>query len=165
MREFARPLGIAVGVGLALGAVVSVVAHVTGHSVRPWLTCALTVTAVLLVVALYESAHRVFGAEPAVRPAPQPEVLTDRKRGGLDATVRMVERGMSDQDRFATLRTRIVRLTDDRLQQTHGVDVHFEPERARALLGDGLVDLVEGTPRRLPRRADLEEWLTRLEQL
>lgn len=166
MRELGRRLATGAVGGLVVGVVIALVAHATGHSVRPWLTCLLAVTAGLLLVAVYESAQRVLGAEPVMPFEPEAEVLIDRKRGGLDATVRMVERGMNDVDRFPALRARISRVVEERLRETHGVEVLLDPGRARELVGDRLVQLVvDPSSAPPPRRAELEQWLTRLERL
>ncbi|MBE7187501.1 hypothetical protein [Jatrophihabitans endophyticus] len=165
MRDLTKAFVAAIGVGLVAGVASGVLAHLAGRSIRPWLACVLTVCAAVLLMALYQSWHEVFGSEPAPPSRPEPPRMTDRKRGGLDVTVRMIERATSDPQRFEILRARLARVTTERVHSAHGVDLRAEPGRARELVGDGLADLVSGARQRPPGRAELEDWMTRLEAL
>lgn len=51
--------------------------------------------------------------------------------------------GVTSPDHFAAaLRPMLAELADDRLRRRHGIDRHRQPERARALLGEPLWQLI-----------------------
>lgn len=60
---------------------------------------------------------------------------------------------------------RLGELTDELLRQRHGLTRSSDPQRARALLGDKLWNLLETPPRRTPPPRDLAAIVAQLEKL
>lgn len=63
------------------------------------------------------------------------------------------------------IRPLLLELTTDRLVHRHGVDPRSEPERARALTGDQLWDLITGTEPRTATAAEIEQAVQTIEKL
>lgn len=63
------------------------------------------------------------------------------------------------------VRARLVALVTERLRQHHGIPFTGDPDRVRAVLGDGLYDFLTGPLPRTPTRSELERLITRMEEI
>ncbi|ADB30527.1 hypothetical protein Kfla_1426 [Kribbella flavida DSM 17836] len=63
------------------------------------------------------------------------------------------------------IRPLLLELTTDRLVHRHGIDPALEPERAKALVGDQLWQLITGTESRTASYAELEQAVQTIEKL
>ena len=59
----------------------------------------------------------------------------------------------------------LAEITDERLRLGHGITRASDPRKARELIGDDLWRLLDDPPRRPPKKADLEHYVTALERL
>jgi hypothetical protein len=159
------PLVLLLGLGVAAGLVAWLVLSRTGHLVRPWLVLALCVSGGMVACALRVLTVQVPSPSQVLPPLSR-RVLTDRERGGVVRLARTIESGIESADRF-DLRVRpvLIRLADHALRRRHGVDLRFEPERARELLGDSLWQIIRTPPTTPPPRPQVAEWVARLEAL
>jgi hypothetical protein len=74
--------------------------------------------------------------------------------------------GATDRDRFRDrVRPVLVTLATDLLQTRRGVDPRTEPDRARAILGDPLWQLMTRAPARSPSPAELSRLVDALERI
>ena len=159
------PLVLLVGLGAGGGAAAWLALTNTGHSVRPWLVLAVGITGGVIAAAVRVLA--VLVPSPTKVPTQLPRrALTDRERGGVARLARYLESGIESADRFdLRVRPQLTRLADHALRRRHGVDLRFEPERARELLGDSLWQIIRTPPTIPPPRRQLAEWVARLETL
>jgi hypothetical protein len=63
------------------------------------------------------------------------------------------------------IRPMLLELTTDRLVNRHGIDPRLEPDRARALVGDQLWNLITGTEAGTASFAELEQAVQTIEKL
>ncbi|MGC4942586.1 hypothetical protein [Kribbella sp. DT2] len=63
------------------------------------------------------------------------------------------------------IRPMLLELTTDRLVNRHGIDPSLEPDRARALVGDQVWDLITGTKAGTASFAELEQAVRTIEKL
>ncbi len=63
------------------------------------------------------------------------------------------------------IRPMLLELTTDRLVNRHGIDPQLEPDRARALVGDQVWDLITGTEAATASYAELEQAVQTIEKL
>lgn len=74
--------------------------------------------------------------------------------------------GAADPDRFRErVRPELVALATDLLRTRRGVDPRTQPEHARRILGEALWQLMTGSLRRSPTRAELTRWVEALERI
>jgi hypothetical protein len=91
----------------------------------------------------------------------RPMIVTGGDQG-LSSYVRMIEGNLAAATPDASLRDRLRRLCDERLQRRHGLT--RDDPRARELLGPDLIDDLAGPPRRFSR-ARIDDHLRRIEEL
>lgn len=156
------------GVGALAGVVVWLALVSADGSVRPWLVVALAVTGcvlaamtVLLVERVSDDAGQVRTREPS-----KTHARTDRERGGLEGYERRIARAMEDVGRFNdVLRPQLRALAEGRLRSKLGVDSRTDPNRARALLGDNLWQLMTTPVQSIPTHQELDDWVRAIEAL
>jgi hypothetical protein len=75
--------------------------------------------------------------------------------------------GSVDPERFELrVRPQLVRLTEERLRQRHGVDPWREPDRARGIVGEPLWLLMTGPPtQRAPSPGQVADLVSQLERI
>jgi hypothetical protein len=103
-------------------------------------------------------------------PEPPPERPPDEERDeGLLLLSWLESRlswGSTDPDRFRDrVRPTLVTLATDLLRTRRGVDPQTQPDRARAILGEPLWQLMTSTPARSPSRAELSRLVDALERI
>jgi len=94
--------------------------------------------------------------------APQPYPTTDEDEASM-ALVRQIQRG-SRHSSWA-LRDTLLSLADERLLDAHGIDRATQPAAAHAVLGPGLLVLVEQQSVRFSKVADLDGVLDQIEAI
>lgn len=154
-----------VGIGVIGGVLAAVAADQSEISAPPWLIGVAVLAAALLVAA---GGLAVRGYQP---PPGRPfgflrRSRTDRETGGLRRVERMIDTGFADLDRF-NLRVRpwLLELADQRLRHRAAVDLQHDPDTARTLLGGSLWQLTQQPVTTAPTRAQLADWIARLEAL
>lgn len=71
-----------------------------------------------------------------------------------------------DVERFnRVVRSRVAVVAAERLRQRHGVRLDRQPERARAILGDGLYDFLTGPLPRCPTPDEMDRIIARIERI
>ena len=124
-------------------------------------------------VAAEASAARFLGptradgrAQPAIMwDAPLPETL-ERRFARMYRHVDRVTYAVAETRHYDSgVRPVFLEIARDRLRRYHGIDLHAEPDRARAVMGEDLWTALTRTPARTPSMGDLNRWLTALEQL
>jgi hypothetical protein len=103
-------------------------------------------------------------------PEPAPELPADDERDEglllLSSLESRLSWGSTDPDRFRDrVRPVLVTLTTDLLRTRRGVDLHTQPDRARAILGEPLWQLMTRVPERSPSRAELSRLVDALERI
>ena len=79
----------------------------------------------------------------------------DRERRAGEGSLTFVRR----------IRPMLLELTTDRLVHRHGIDPELEPDRARALTGDQLWNLITGSEARTASLAEIEKAVQTIEKL
>ncbi len=83
-----------------------------------------------------------------------------------DEAVTMIARQLRGSRRLSSsLRDTLLSLADERLLDRHGIDRTGHPEAARAVLGPGLIALVEQRRARLSNLTDLHRLLNEIESI
>jgi hypothetical protein len=65
----------------------------------------------------------------------------------------------------AGIRPVFAEIAADRLRRYFGIDMHTEPARARAVMGDDLWSATTASPSHVPTPVELDRWITALERL
>ena len=153
------------GAGLAAALVGGVATQKSDLGTPPWLVALACFVAVLLL-GLGALAIRGFQPPPGRPIALIPRPPTDRESGGLRRVERIIDAGLRDFDRF-NLRTRpwLVALAEQRLRHRADIDLDHDPDQARELLGGSLWQLTQQPLTTAPTRAELADWIARLEAL
>jgi hypothetical protein len=154
-----------VGVGIVGGVLAAVAADQSAVAAPPWLI-GVAVLAGALLLAAGGLAVRGYEAPPGRPFGLLRRSRTDRETGGLRRVERLIETGLAETDRF-NLRVRpwLVELADQRLRHRADVDLQHDPDTARTLLGGSLWQLTQQPATTAPSRAQLADWISRLEQL
>ena len=91
---------------------------------------------------------------------------TDSLRDAVRRWEMRLDWSQSDGDRFSrTVLPVLAEITDERLRLRHGITRASDPRKARELIGEDLWQVLDDPPRRPPKKADLERYVTALEQL
>ena len=142
-----------------------IAAQQSGLATPPWVVAAACFAGVLLL-ALGALAIRGYRPPPGRPIALVPRAPSDRESGGLRRVERVVEAGLREVDRF-NLRVRpwLVELAEQRLRHRAGIDLQHDPDTAHDLLGGPLWQLTRQPLTTAPTRAELADWIARLEAL
>jgi hypothetical protein len=151
--------------GLVLALVGGIATRQSGLVTPPWVVAVACFTGVLLL-ALGALAVRGYEPPPGRPVALVPRPPTDREAGGLRRVERIVDTGLREVDRF-NLRVRpwLIELAESRLRHRGDTDLHHDPDKAHDLLGGSLWQLTQQPLTTAPTRAELAEWIARLEAL
>lgn len=135
----------------------------------------MTATAVIGLVAMVPAvagvgllgwrATRAGGGVGWRTPRPTPasvDVAPDRRLRSLE---RIVTGHLEAREPNALLAVQLRALAERRLALRHGVRLDAEPERAAALLGPGVLALLEARPPRRLSLAQIDDVLRRIEEL
>lgn len=105
---------------------------------------------------------RKIAREPV---APLPETMDRRFRRLARHTDRVTYAVVATRHYESGVRPVLAELARDRVRRHHGIDMTAEPERARELIGENLWQALTTTREQPPTTAELDRWLTTLEQL
>ena len=136
-----------------------------GLRARPGYCFGVAIAAALLIVLTQQVVGQYDGqvedrGEQTVNPQPYADLYFLEYRLSWGS----VERARFEQ----RVRPLLVRVTDERLRQRHGVDYNHEPEKARSIVGENLWQLMtrepstEGTP---PTHREVTALVSAIEQI
>lgn len=153
------------GVGVVGGVLAGIAADQSDVAGPPWLV-GVAVLAGTLLLAAGGLAARDYRPPPGRPFGSLRRTRTDRETGGLRRVERMLDAGLAETDRF-NLRVRpwLVDLAEQRLRHRAAVDLQHDPDTARSLLGGSLWQLTQQPVTTPPTRAELMDWIARLEAL
>lgn len=115
--------------------------------------------------ALGEPGSTAVGRAALEPMAPLPETLDRRFRRLARHADRLTYAVVATRHYDNGVRPVLADLATDRLRRHHGIDTTAEPERAREVMGEDLWQALMLDRPQPPTTADLDRWLTTLEQL
>jgi hypothetical protein len=111
---------------------------------------------------------RSSGGRPApgvVWVPPLPETLERRFRRMYRHVDRLTYAVAEVRHFDAGIRPVFAEIAEDRLRRYYGIDMHTEPARARAVMGDELWSATTASPDHVPTLVELDRWIGALELL
>lgn len=165
MRRDAPRLAREVVAGLlqtaALSALALAAARYFSRALRPWGIVGL-MAALVFTGHVYRRLRRPVAAPPPTWHEPD----FDRPFARLGVIRERVRWGITSPGHFdAALRPMLAELAEEQLRRRHGIDRRRDPDRARAMLGEPLWQVIAEPPGAPPTIATLDALVRRIEEL
>jgi hypothetical protein len=143
-RKTWRAVALAAGAGLLLGSVLSWIGGIVNQGPPAALTVALPTACCALLVFVYSTFHVMRPLE--LRPA-GPTQRNAEYAVRLRQLERRLQAATTDGTKFDwSLRPLLAQLAAERLRHKHAITIRREPERARAMLGEQLWQMISTQP-------------------